>query len=222
MNDAARRHLVKAGNFLAKGEEFYRKAGEEILAAQEADSTLTNGQIGSHFNRSATWVRNIVRWVTTSPPEANAPVDWVRGSHATAAEIRAGTTKLLREAPLEQVEQMIAELPTDRRVAIQAAVGHSYSQARHEQAERERHMTDAERREREEAKRRIVQPVQRAVGGFMGLGIIGHLEQATEELRELNADAAMTSETTEAIGKALDAFTTEFQFAKAMLGEESV
>jgi len=96
MNAAAERHLTKAEGFLAKGDGWYRKAGEEILAAMEADSTLSNREIGAVFGRSATWVREMVTFATTSLPDAKSP-NWTRGTHATAAEIEAGVQKALSD-----------------------------------------------------------------------------------------------------------------------------
>lgn len=127
--------------------------------------------------------------------------------------------KVLRDAPLEQVEQLVAGLPAERQQAIAAAAGHGYLKARQEQDEQERRRTPAERREREQARESLTRPIRQATGGFASLGIVGHLEQATEELRELNADASLTPQATRKIGRALDEFVTEFNFAKAMLGE---
>src|SRR5215831_13192087 len=93
MNTKAEGHLAKAEGYLAKGDAWYAKAADEIIAAQTADTTLSNRE---------KWVRSLVQWRTTSSPET--PIDWGRGSHATAAEIQAGAEKLLKTAPLETVE----------------------------------------------------------------------------------------------------------------------
>jgi hypothetical protein len=212
MNKEAVRHLDKAAGFIAKGEAFYRKAVEEIRAAQQADPTLTQRQIGKAMGRSDTWVGDILQWDDQGAPRS----PWAGSGPRKAAS---HTRTVLREAPLEQVEQIIAALPKERQQAIAAAAGHEYLKARQEQDEAERHRTPAEVRERLEARESLTKPVRQAVGGFASLGIVGHLEQATEELRELNADASLTPQAANKIERALDAFTTEFTFARAMLGE---
>ena len=95
-------HLAKAEGYLAKGDAWYAKAADEIIAAQKADTTLSNREIAARFDKGEKWVRSLVQWRTTSSPET--PIDWGRGSHATAAEIQAGAEKLLKTAPLETVE----------------------------------------------------------------------------------------------------------------------
>jgi hypothetical protein len=120
MNQAARKHLDRAKDLIERGESYYRKAAEEIIAAQKADPTLSNREIGEWFGRGKDWVRNLVLWHTNGEPDR--PIDWRRGSHGTANEIRAGAKKLLREAPPEQVEQIIAELPPERQSVIASKV----------------------------------------------------------------------------------------------------
>ena len=65
MNAAAERHLAKAEGYLTRGESFYHRAVEEIVAAQTADSTLSNREIGKRFDRSEAWVRKLVQWHTS-------------------------------------------------------------------------------------------------------------------------------------------------------------
>src|SRR5262245_18845813 len=120
MNPAAERHLVQAQKHVAKGDEFYWKAGQEILAAQKADPTLSHKEIGRWFDKSAEWVRALVQHVTTAEPDT--PVDWRRGSHGTKAERDAHLDKFLREAPLEQVERAVSELPRERKQEIRTAI----------------------------------------------------------------------------------------------------
>jgi len=110
MNRAAEQHLAKAEGYFAKGNAWYAKAADEIIAAKEADTTLGNREIGVWFKKSDRWVRTIVTWRTTASPET--PVDWERGSHATTAEIKTGAEKLLRDAP-EAIEEILENLPDD-------------------------------------------------------------------------------------------------------------
>jgi hypothetical protein len=218
MNQAAERHLTKAEGFLAKGEEFYRKAGEEIVAAQRADTTLSNREIGERFERSATWVRQIVTWVTTSQPGANAPIDWNRGSHATKKEIEEGARRLLNDAPLEQVERLVSELPRDRAAAIGAAAGNRYMQARQQHDEREARLTPAERSARDAERQEGRAAIAKAMGGWNVFGIVNSLGHATEVLREMIEEHSIKEEHINHIEKATDEWLGELRVARAMAG----
>lgn len=219
MNQSAERHLTKAEGYFAKGEAFYRKAAEEIVAAKEADYTLTNAQVGEWFGKSKTWVSNLVSWITSDPPEGTLP-DWKRGSHATEAEIQTGAKKLLAEAPLEQVEQIVASLPKERVRAIGAAAGNAYLGAKQKDAEDEANMTPAQRKAREASVAAVGRSARGMVAGFATLGIVGHIEQATEELAELNADSSVTPEMAEQIDRVLALFLVELEVAKGLAGIE--
>ena len=96
----------------------------------------------------------------------------------------------LRDAPLEQVEQIISDLPAERQKAVAAAAGHEYLKARSDYETEERDRTPAERKEREAAGEALTQKVREASGGFAALGIAGHMEQALEELQELDSFTA--------------------------------
>src|SRR5215467_8163704 len=121
MNTKAEGHLAKAEGYLAKGDAWYAKAADEIIAAQTADTTLSNREIAARFNKGEKWVRSLVQWRTTSTPES--PIDWGRGSHATTAEIQAGAEKLLKTAPLETVEHIVEKLtPKQAAKVAQAAL----------------------------------------------------------------------------------------------------
>jgi hypothetical protein len=77
-------------------------------------------------------VREVVRWGTSSTPASTL---YARG--ADDHRDRSAARKILREAPLEQVEQIIDELPAERKQAVAAAAGDSYAKARQEHNERE-------------------------------------------------------------------------------------
>lgn len=54
-------HLAKARDYLARGEEFYARAADEILAAQKQDG-LQQKQIAEYLGRSPSWVNLLVQW----------------------------------------------------------------------------------------------------------------------------------------------------------------
>ena len=220
MTNDAQKHLDKAARLLAKGDGFYAQAADEIIAAQQSDPTLGYREIAANFGRSKSWVEKVVAW-RTSVPSSTQPTPYSGQSD----EINARKTKqMLREAPMEQVERMLAELPKERQQAIAAAVGSGYDAARIVENERVSRLTPAEKKEIEAAKAGITGPINKALGGFTTLGVVGHIEQATEDLSEMIATSAVTAESIYRIDQAHELFLTELEVARAMagLGEESI
>src|SRR5262249_25019365 len=160
--------------YLGRGEEFYRRAAEEIVAAKAADPTVTNATIGERFGRSDWWVRQLVEWALRA---RGTSTPW-EGEQTTEERNTKGARKVLREAPLEQVERIIDELPPERQSAIAAAAGSAYHGARQEYEREERDRTPAERSERRAAADLITEPVRKAQAPFQTLGIVAHIEQA--------------------------------------------
>lgn len=214
MNNEARMCLTRAASHLAKGEGSYRKAAAEMQAAKEAGATWT--EIGDTLGRSRSWCERIVAWSRTPASSASSTTPWEDNRQVDHRKTR----RVLRDAPLEQVESLINDLPPERQQAIAAAAGHAYSKARREHDEAEAQLTPEQRREREEARERLSRSSRQATGTFAALGIVGHIEQATEELHELTADASLTPEAAKKIERALEVFTREFEFAKQLLGGE--
>jgi hypothetical protein len=213
MNKSAEKHLAKAGDFLEKGESFYHKAAGEIVAAQRADSTLSNREIGEQFGRSKEWVRQLVQW-HTSGTTSPTPYAETGRPHQDQTAAR----KVLSTAPLEQIEQIIETLPRERRDAIGAAAGDPYRQARHEMNEQERRVTPQERAARREASET---QAERMLSGFTAMAIENHLYAATDKLEEMNKHhVELPGPVARRIEKALLAFQTEFDVAKMMVGLE--
>jgi hypothetical protein len=131
MNREAEQHLTKAGDYVARGEEFYRKAAEEIIAAKEADSTLSNYEIARQLDRDEYWVRKMIDYAGNAralPFEGRAEQNRV-----------AATKKLLREAPPEEVARIIESDPqiaTNVAKAAQRVEQASVERVRREQRER--------------------------------------------------------------------------------------
>ena len=216
MNASARKHLDKAKGYLERGEGFYRKAAEEIVAARDADPMLTNAEIGNWFGRSKAWVAELVTWHTsgrTSP----TPYSGTGRPHQDKTAAR----KLLREAPMEQVEKIIEGLPKERQQAIGAAAGHAYMKARQEYEEAEARVTPAERKEREANRDSMRQKTTKALAPMTGMVIADHIDSATELLRELVADDSVTSDVMDAILESDRAWKEELQVALMSIGMES-
>lgn len=213
MNREAERHLTKAAAYLERGESFYAKAAAEMRAAKEAGATWP--EIGDVLGRSEGWCRRIIAWIET-PANRRSPDTPFGGREERARKDAAATKKVLAEAPLEEVERIVASLPPERQSEIAAAAGHGYHKAR-----QERQDLDVERIAQQADEPRHGPPALRqAVGGFAALGIVGHIEQATEELRELVADASLNATTLREIRRAVDVLVEACDFALALVGEE--
>lgn len=222
MNVQAEKHLAKAADYFVRGEQFYRKAVKEIQAAQEADPTLSYREIGDFIGRrirgeaySSRWVGDVVRW-GTSEESTRPPTPWT-GERPTAELNRMATKKVLREAPMEQVERIISELPPERQQQVAAAAGHSYHKARVEHDGRERDLSPRERQEREAGKQQTRELAGALLQPLSVMAIEDHLDQAREDLNELVADHSVTTEGLEKIIRSWMAFTTELRVAAAMV-----
>jgi transposase len=129
--------------------------------------------------------------------------------------------RVIKSAPLEQVEQIISNLPRERRNQIGAAFGDRYSKRRAEFEERERNLTPAQRKEREAAAEALTRPVRQALAHFaVPLKVVPLLEEATETLQELIADQSLTPKLMREIDKADAEWRTELEVARAMAGLE--
>src|SRR5262245_12719237 len=105
---------------MAKGYGHSLQAGRDIVAAMEADSTLTYRSLAVELETSGSTVGRLVALATSVAPSQHDL--WQRGSHATKEEIEGGAQKILDEAPMEQVEGMLAQIPLKRRNKIEAAL----------------------------------------------------------------------------------------------------
>lgn len=216
MNPAAERHLAKAEGYLGKGKEFHQKAADEIIAAQKADPALGYREIGARLGYSKDWCQRLVTWRTSVSARDTPPFAYDSEDRPLRA-----TRQTLREAPLEQVEQIIGELPPERQQAIAAAAGSGYHQARRDFEEKERNLTPAERKEREAGRATIDQYAGRISAPFTTLDIAGHLEQAREKLSELIEAHALSAEVMKPIDKANEEWQSEYEVASAMAGKET-
>src|SRR5262245_19019254 len=115
MNAGAEQHLARAQDYLARGEAYYRRAAEEIVAAQKADPTLGQREIAERFGRSRSWVGDLVRWHTSGHARGTPFAEVTR-----ASSDRSATKRVLRDAPVEQVEAIVADLPPERQKQLAA------------------------------------------------------------------------------------------------------
>lgn len=122
MNESAEQHLAKAKDYVARGEEFYRKAADEIIEAEKADPTLTWAEAARRIKRSEDWVADIVRWRTT-------PEDRREGRTPWAADSPARTERAAKQVARENPAAIIAD-PEARREIGRALDEHYTEQAK--------------------------------------------------------------------------------------------
>jgi hypothetical protein len=122
MNTQAEQHLAKAKDFLGKGDEFYRKAAEEIEAALEADRTLSQAEVSRQIGKGATYV-SYLRSALSRARNTGEPfrVDWQSGSNRREDIV----AKALRETPAEEVQSLVAELDPQRQIELAKALAGS-------------------------------------------------------------------------------------------------
>lgn len=136
MNQSAERHLAKAETYIGKGESFYRKAADEILAAKEADPSLSTRDIAARVGLAHSSVARILKWAGGG---AAAATPFARVEGDTARKDREAAKRVLREAPMETVEKIISDLPPKRQRQVAAAAGDEKAKKITEMAEAVEH-----------------------------------------------------------------------------------
>jgi len=106
--------LERAREYIAKGDDYYLKAGREMAAL--IDDGWTVSAIAREVDRGRNWVRDVVAAARECGPDHNLKVDWHRGTHGTAAEIEEGARRLLSDD--EKRQRVIDELPTEQVEAL--------------------------------------------------------------------------------------------------------
>lgn len=116
------RRLNAAKKYIAKGDEFYEKAADEIVAAQKEDPTLSYPEIGRRVGKSRTWVRTLVQWRTSG---MTSPTPHAREENAH--QDITSTRRVARERP-EEFARVAAKAMEDPHIA-QAVAANSSPQA---------------------------------------------------------------------------------------------
>lgn len=231
MSDAKERALAKVSKLSAKIEGAELSLNEWKWARAEAmaeasDVGATQEEIGEAAGMNRDSARRHIRiWnaygTYASKPSYSEAFDDVTGFDRDAAQERtdaARTKRTLREAPLEQVEQIISELPAERQQAIAAATGHDYASALQKRDEFKRNMTEAERQEVVGAQEAITQPARKVLDAIGVPLVVSLVQQATEELREMVSRQTLTAEQWKEVRGALSELYDEAQIAAAMVG----
>lgn len=122
MADAAN-HLARAKDYIGRGEEFYRKAAEEIIAAQGSDPSLGYGRIAKTIGKGETWVGDLVRW-HTNPRGRETPFG---GEAHNERSDKSKAKRILRDAPPQQIAEQILSDPQVRD-NVSRALDHHYEE----------------------------------------------------------------------------------------------
>jgi hypothetical protein len=100
-------HLAKAREYIGKGEQFYRQAAEEIMAARGEGWPWP--AIGEALGREKSWAERLVAWSTDR--SARAAVSPFGGESENRRKATAHARTVLRESSPEQIKQVLADLP---------------------------------------------------------------------------------------------------------------
>lgn len=123
-------HLERAKTYIGKGEDYYRRAAEEIVAAKAENPTLGYREIGEVLGRHASWCQRLVTHFTSvadpqQPPFGGPEENEARYQRQTKQTLRdpERRRKALTELPdseLEQVRRDTAEVSIERSRAKRA------------------------------------------------------------------------------------------------------
>jgi hypothetical protein len=143
MTRDAQKHLAKAKDYIAKGDQFYRKAKPEIEAAYQVPGTRQE-DIANYLGKSITWVQDVLRWDGTGTLYGDAtPARQVRQAKQTVRVSEGGEAEDIAAALIENpamvksVVKQISEDPKARAEATKAMEAHYEKQAK-ESAKRKR------------------------------------------------------------------------------------
>lgn len=125
-------HLARAKAYLAKGEGFYRKAAEEIVAAMAEDTTLGYGRVAYAIGKSESWCRDIVSW-STNPQDLQTPTPYAVGRDRSEA---GATRKVLANADPEQIAEFLSDPTIRAKVSKAQDIAYSKVEQKSRQAQR--------------------------------------------------------------------------------------
>jgi len=118
VDQTATQHLVKAKEYLAKGEEFYRHAAAEIELAKESGATWT--EIGDALDRSDWWCQQIVNWAKTPANSKSGRSAPFGGEDRNAISDNAKAKRVLSDP--ERVQSLVNALPKEAVYEVEKAV----------------------------------------------------------------------------------------------------
>jgi hypothetical protein len=109
MNGRATALLAEAKGFLARGEEFYRKAAEKMRAAKDEGATWA--EIGEALGHSKSWAERIVSWHETPANSASRTAPF---TEPTGVQAKRHAKVVLRDLPAEEIAETLLADPVVR------------------------------------------------------------------------------------------------------------
>lgn len=193
MRAVAEKHLVEAAAFIAVAESSdaklaaYRKAAEEIEAAKQADSSLTNREIGGRIGKGHAYVGRLLNALDRARSSGEFQIDWQRGDREIV-----GTEKVAREQPEAFVRAFNQAPPKVQRQIAQQMVAEPSPGRRFIEQEVSRRNAKERKRAFEEAQRKA-KATAAPLPAFMSRVVLKVNEMAAS-LAQLRGDFAALPE----------------------------
>lgn len=196
-------HLARAREFLAIAEsenakrEAYRMAAIEVVAAIAEGATQV--LVATSTGKSQQYISKLIQWHDAGF-ETETP--WLMDKQATSRAALSHTKKTLRNAPLEQIERIVDDLPIAQRARIaQAALaveGMSDEMLRNPDQSSAVTLVSAQIARQREERSKQNKSRNRNAGGISGVAanvnfivdVIGNLNSAQRDLAESYREAS--------------------------------
>jgi hypothetical protein len=208
MNKVAEKHLTKAKLYLAQGDELYRKAKGEIDAAIAAGASQR--EVSRYLLKSQSWVRDVIAWDGTG----------TLYGHDTEARQNRQARQVMREAPMEQVEQIIDDLPPERQAQIVGSIAKKPGMEKKIVDAMIRHEPSLPPHERERIAAETKQQVGKLVQPFTIAEIVNLILEARDVLHEMIDKGAIDAAADEQISQAINELTAELEMGRLLMGKE--
>jgi hypothetical protein len=125
-------HLARAREYIGRGEEYYRKAADEIIAARLADPTLTFTAIDEQLGTYKGFAGNLVRWREANNENLRLP------HSGQYDKVKASLTRSsMRDTPPDELADLMDDPKTRANVARAQAIASERVEAQSYRAQRE-------------------------------------------------------------------------------------
>jgi hypothetical protein len=126
-------HLARAREYIGRGEKFYGKAADEVIAAMKADPLLTFVGCDKRLGRYKGFSSRLVTW-RTKGGNTEQPTPWAGEYDRVKVSL---TKSSLRDAPPEQLADLLDDPSIRANVARAQAIAGQRVEAQSYQAQRE-------------------------------------------------------------------------------------
>jgi hypothetical protein len=198
--------LDLAKDLIEKGEEFYARAADQIIAARKADPQLGYREIANVVGHGISWCSDLVQWRTSVlDPERETPAPATPWAGTYEERLDRGTRRTLKDRPeiaADEIAEAVATNPIVRRKVEERLMPKTET------------LTDADEGRRRKDADAYAQEIGRPIRDtFHKMAVTLHLEQALEELQEMSS---ITDEQYEEIEAAIKEIAQEAEIKRAM------